>query len=167
MRRDSLSKFAQVASQLKIREIVSRQVAELQAEGITARFQINDMPDGYGDPDLVAKMWEQLLRNAVKFSRKQAQPVIEVGGRIEGENTVYYVRDNGVGFEPKYGSRLFGIFQRLHGDQEFEGRGIGLAIVKRLAHRHGGTVSAEGVVNQGATFSFSLPAQAEAGVAKN
>jgi light-regulated signal transduction histidine kinase (bacteriophytochrome) len=150
-----------IPTQLKMRDVVSRVVTELQTEGITTKFQINELPDGYGDTELVAKLWEQLLRNAVKFSRKQPEPLVEIGGRVEGDKVVYYVRDNGIGFEPKYAGRLFGIFQRLHGEQDFEGRGIGLAIVKRLAHRHGGTVSADATPNKGATFTFSLPMASE------
>ncbi|HZM02238.1 MAG TPA: ATP-binding protein [Candidatus Saccharimonadales bacterium] len=148
-----------------MRGVVSRQVAELQAEGVTAPFQIDDLPDAVGDAESVSKIWEQLLRNAVKFTGRQSKPLIELGGRIEAERLVYFVRDNGVGFEPKYAGRLFGIFQRLHGEQEFEGRGIGLAVVKRLVHRHGGEVWAEGTVNKGATFSFSLPLPPASGAA--
>jgi light-regulated signal transduction histidine kinase (bacteriophytochrome) len=148
-----------VPSVINMRDLVARQVVDLQGEGVKADFRIGAMPDGYGDVDLVGKIWEQLLRNAVKFSGGQAKPLIEVGGRREESKVVYHVKDNGVGFEPKYAGRLFGIFQRLHGEQQFEGRGIGLDLVKRLALRHGGEVGAEGKVNGGATFSFSLPVE--------
>jgi light-regulated signal transduction histidine kinase (bacteriophytochrome) len=96
------------------------------------------------------------LKNAVKFSRRQTKPAISVSGRVEERRVVYSVRDNGVGFDPARADRLFGIFQRLH-EADFEGRGLGLATVRRLIHRHGGNVWAEGKVNGGAAFFFSLP----------
>jgi light-regulated signal transduction histidine kinase (bacteriophytochrome) len=100
-----------------------------------------------------------LLENAVKFAGRQKDPVIEVCGRRENANTLYAVRDNGAGFDPRHAGRLFGVFQRLHDEKDFPGRGIGLATVQRLVHRHGGRVWAEGKVNAGATFTFSLPVQ--------
>jgi two-component system sensor kinase len=108
---------------------------------------------------LTTEIFQRLLENAVKFSRKRPQPRIEIGGGRDGENNCYYIRDNGVGFDMKYIGRLFGVFQRLHSDQEFEGRGIGLAVVQRLARRQNGEVQAEGKVGEGATFTFLLPAK--------
>jgi two-component system sensor kinase len=98
-----------------------------------------------------------LIKNALKFSRNREQTVIEIDGKTEPDRSSYHVRDNGVGFDPKYVERLFGVFQRLHSEDEFEGRGIGLAIVQRVAHRHGGKAWAEGKLDGGATFFFSLP----------
>jgi light-regulated signal transduction histidine kinase (bacteriophytochrome) len=137
--------------------LVSRQAEKLRAGGAKAEFQIDDPPAAWADPALLEMVFEQLLLNAVKFSRRQPQPSVVIGGRTEGERTVYFVRDNGVGFDPKYAGRLFGVFQRLHPEKDFEGRGIGLAMVQRLVHRHGGKVWAEGKPGGGAAFCFSLP----------
>jgi len=102
------------------------------------------------------QVWVNLLSNAVKYSRKAEQARIEIGALPEAHRSVYFVRDNGVGFDMKYADKLFGVFQRLHHADEFEGTGIGLAIVQRVVHRHGGRVWAEAKVNEGATFCFTL-----------
>jgi len=142
---------------INMRRLAAQKAGELKAEGTTAKFRIDSLPEAWGDPDLLDAILEQLLRNAVKFTGRQALPSIEMTGWCENGSTVYAVRDNGAGFDPKYAGRLFGVFQRLHDDKDFEGRGIGLATVQRLLHRHGGKVWAEGKVNAGATFFFSLP----------
>ncbi|MGA2750657.1 MAG: ATP-binding protein [Verrucomicrobiota bacterium] len=138
-------------------ELAARKVAQLRNQGARAAFRIDALPEAWGDEDMLGTIWEQLLQNAVKFSATQAQPAIEISARTDGRQVVYCIRDNGVGFDPQYAGRLFGVFQRLHTGAEFEGRGIGLAIVRRLINRHGGKVWAEGKVNQGASFFFSLP----------
>ena len=97
------------------------------------------------------------LGNAVKYTRAMQNARIEIGGKREGLENLYYVRDNGIGFNMRYYDKLFGVFRRLHSDNEYEGTGIGLAIVKQVVERHGGRVWAEGKLNEGATFYFTLP----------
>jgi len=118
---------------------------------------VNSMPSGYGDRALIKQVYMNLLSNAVKFTKFRDPALIEVGGYVDGNDDVYYVKDNGVGFDMTYYDKLFGVFQRLHKADEFEGTGIGLATVQRMINRHGGRVWAEGNVDKGATFYFSLP----------
>ncbi len=120
-------------------------------------FVIGQLPDCQGDPIMLRQVWTNLLSNAVKFSSRREHPAIEVGGRREGSENVYSVRDNGAGFDMEYAGRLFKMFQRLHGPGEYEGTGAGLATVQRIVRRHGGRVWAEGAVEAGATFTFALP----------
>jgi PAS domain S-box-containing protein len=132
---------------------------ELMKTGNTGRidFHIHRLPSTAGDPVLIRQVWVNLLSNAIKFSSKKERAVIEVGSKHSEDEHVYYVRDTGAGFELEYVDKLFGVFQRLHGEKEFEGTGVGLAIVKRVINRHGGRVWAEGEVDKGATFYFALP----------
>jgi len=120
-------------------------------------FIIDNLPEGYADPTYIKQVWINLISNAIKFSSLNINPEIKIGGYQEEGSNVYYVRDNGVGFNPEYGHKLFGVFQRLHKANEFEGTGVGLAIVERIIHRHGGKVWAEGEEGRGAIFYFSLP----------
>jgi PAS domain S-box-containing protein len=123
----------------------------------TPRLNIGTMPPAWGDRSLLRQVLVNLLSNAVKYSKTRETPVIEVGGYAHGERNTYYVKDNGVGFDMEYVDKLFGVFQRLHSAEEFEGTGVGLAIVQRIVQRHGGHVWAEAKVNEGAIFHFTLP----------
>jgi signal transduction histidine kinase len=120
-------------------------------------LKVEPLPEGYADPTFMRQVWTNLISNAVKFSSKEKEPRIKISGRTENGFNVYCVKDNGVGFNPEYAHKLFGVFQRLHKSDDFEGTGVGLAIVQRIIHRHGGTVWAEGEERKGATFYFSLP----------
>jgi light-regulated signal transduction histidine kinase (bacteriophytochrome) len=119
-------------------------------------FTLHNLPPANGDPMLLRQVWFNLLSNAIKFTRVGSQQVIEVGFEPGERENIYFVRDSGVGFDPQYAHKLFGVFQRLHRVEEFEGVGIGLAIVQRVIQRHGGRVWAEGRPGAGATFYFSL-----------
>jgi K+-sensing histidine kinase KdpD len=146
-------------------QLVKEVVAEI-GQDTTGRdivWKIDPLPVCYGDRSMLRLVIFNLLSNAVKFTRMRAQAEIEIG-YVDGENEVeVFVKDNGAGFDMQYVDKLFGVFQRLHLPEEFEGTGIGLATVRRIIHRHGGEVRAEGSVDQGATFYFSLPkAQAAA-----
>lgn len=124
-------------------------------------FELKPMPACEADPVLLRQVWANLLSNALKFTGRREAAVIEAGGRSEGRENVYYVADNGAGFDMQYYDKLFGVFQRLHGAEEFPGTGVGLAIVQRAVARHGGRVWAEGKVGEGATFGFALPREVE------
>ncbi len=119
-------------------------------------FKIVNMIPLFGDTSLIRQVVVNLLSNAVKFTRDRKPAVIEIGSRNEGSEITYYVKDNGAGFDMRYSDKLFGVFERLHRPDEFEGTGVGLAIVQRIIHRHGGRVWAEGKVNGGAMFSFTI-----------
>ena len=120
-------------------------------------LRIGALPESLGDRALLRQVWENLLSNAVKFSSRAREPVVEVEGETDGTVVTYRVRDNGAGFDMAFAGKLFGVFSRLHSPQEFDGVGVGLAIVQRIVARHGGTVTAHGAVGEGATFTFSLP----------
>ena len=119
--------------------------------------KVGALPRARGDIDLLRQVWTNLIDNGVKYTGKRSDPLVEVGGALDGDEVRYWVKDNGVGFDMTYAGKLFGVFQRLHPQDEFEGTGVGLAIVQRVVHRHGGRVWAAAEPDRGATFSFSLP----------
>ena len=120
-------------------------------------LDIQTLRPARGDPSMIRQVFLNLLSNAIKFTRPKGTGVIEIGCRVKENQNIYCVKDNGVGFDMRYAGELFGVFQRRHTVDEFEGTGVGLAIVERIIQRHGGQVWAEGEVNKGATFYFALP----------
>lgn len=125
-------------------------------DGRAVDFIVRELPPCEADPTLIRQVIQNLLDNALKFTRTRDTARIEVDGWVNGEMAEYSVRDNGVGFDSRYSDKLFGVFQRLHRPDEYEGTGVGLAIVQRVIQRHGGRVWFEAVPDQGATFYFSL-----------
>jgi signal transduction histidine kinase len=145
---------------VNLEQLVKEVVAELGQEtsGRDIAWKIGALPVCYGDRSMLKVALVNLASNAVKFTRMRSQAEIEIGCVEEEEDQVeVFVRDNGAGFDMQYVNKLFGVFQRLHRSEEFEGTGIGLATAQRIIHRHGGKMRAEGAVDQGATFYFSLP----------
>ena len=120
-------------------------------------FEVQALSDAEGDRSMLRHVFSNLLSNAVKFVQREDDPRIEVGSEARDDGPVYYVRDNGVGFDPEYTDEMFGVFQRLHDNDDFEGTGVGLALVERVLRRHGGEVWAEGEEGEGATIYFTLP----------
>jgi light-regulated signal transduction histidine kinase (bacteriophytochrome) len=128
-----------------------------QTEGRRIEFKLGDLPPCFGDSSLLRQVWVNLLSNAIKYTRGRDPALIGIVGMIENGGPVYFVRDNGVGFDMLFAHKLFAVFQRLHLADEFEGTGVGLAIVQRIVERHGGKVWAVGEEQRGATFYFSMP----------
>lgn len=144
-------------------ELIREVIGDLQpeAEGRKILWKIGPLPVIDGDEKMFRQVWANMIGNALKYTRTRQEAEIEIGSRQEGNEQIFFVRDNGVGFDPRFSGKLFGVFQRLHRVDEFEGTGIGLANVRRIVHRHGGRSWAEGQVDQGAVFYFSLPNKRE------
>jgi signal transduction histidine kinase len=162
---DDLLRFSRLARQelrtsmVQMRPMIEAVVEDLHAAEPSRSIQvrIGDLPPASCDHDLVRQVWTNLLSNAAKYTRARPVAVIEIDGDVADDEVRYTVRDNGTGFDSKYASKLFQVFQRLHSAAEFEGTGVGLALVQRIVARHGGRVWAEGRPDQGATFGFALP----------
>ena len=146
-------------AEVNMEEVAKSAFDEIQAANKERPVQIklHALPLAFGDRTMIRQVWYNLISNAFKFTRPKPNPSIEIGSQEGGNQHTYYVRDNGVGFDMQYSPKLFGVFQRLHGVDDFEGTGVGLALVQRIVLRHGGRVWAEGKVNEGATIYFSLP----------
>jgi two-component system, chemotaxis family, sensor kinase Cph1 len=140
-----------------VRMIQARLETDIAPRKIT--WKIAECQPLWGDPVMLQQVMLNLVSNAVKFTRHRKRAVIEIGTRIEADETVVMVRDNGVGFDMKDRNKLFGLFQRLHDREAFEGSGVGLAHVRRIVAKHGGRTWAEGEPGKGAAFYFSLPAR--------
>lgn len=134
-----------------------------EQEGRHVTISIGDLPPCEADPAQLRHLFSNLLANALKFTRRREEAIIEIGACNDGGEQVYWIKDNGVGFDMRYAHKLFGVFQRLHRTEEYEGTGVGLAIVQRVAHRHGGRVWAEAEIDRGATFYFTLQGRATDG----
>jgi light-regulated signal transduction histidine kinase (bacteriophytochrome) len=161
---DDLLAFSRLSRQALAKQPIfpdglARQILEElrgEQDGRNLDVVIQDMPQFQGDSALFKQVYVNLLANALKFTRKRMPGRIEIGcQQVEGE-TVYYVKDNGVGFDMRYANKLFGVFQRLHDAKEYEGTGVGLAIVQRVILRHGGRLWAEAEIDKGATFYFTV-----------
>jgi PAS domain S-box-containing protein len=162
---DDLLRFSQLGRTELIRvpidmnKLVEEVVDELRVSGVSipALLNIENLKSIKADPGLLKQVWMNLISNAIKYSGKVRQPAIEIGMKCEPGENVYFVKDNGAGFDMKYYQKLFGVFQRLHNQNEFNGTGVGLALTQRIVLRHGGKIWAEAKPNEGATFYFSLP----------
>lgn len=148
-----------VMTPFSLEALLEEVIRELSSEtvGRKIEWQIGSLPIAEGDPSLIRLVLVNLIANALKFTRTRETARIEIGVQDENNESVIYVKDNGVGFDMQYANKLFGVFQRLHSSDQFEGTGIGLANVRRIIHRHGGRTWAEGAENKGAAFYFSLP----------
>jgi light-regulated signal transduction histidine kinase (bacteriophytochrome) len=146
-------------TKIKSKNIVNQVIKSFSEEltGRDVKINISEFPDVMGDATLISQVWINLISNALKYSKNVKKAVIDIGAKSEKDKTIFYIKDNGAGFNMKYADKLFGVFQRLHKTRDFEGIGIGLANVNRIVMRHGGKCWAEGEVGKGATFFFSVP----------
>jgi chemotaxis family two-component system sensor kinase Cph1 len=163
---DSLLEFSRIARSklvllpIDMQELVDSEwkaVAADEGEGRQVQFERGDLPKVMGDPRLMRQVLRNLFSNALKYTSRSQAPQVRMMARAQGQEYVFSISDNGVGFDQEYAGKLFGVFQRLHRIEDFEGTGIGLANVRRIVGRHGGRVWAEGVIDAGATFYFTLP----------
>ena len=168
---DDLLAFSRLNRQSLTRSLVSPAALvretfdslEADRNGREIELVVGDLPPCQADYNLLRQVFVNLLSNAIKFTRSRSAARIEVGSRSEQGQTVYFVRDNGVGFDMRYVDKLFNVFQRLHRVEDYEGTGVGLAIVQRIVARHGGRIWAESNLDQGATFCFTLSGEESSG----
>jgi light-regulated signal transduction histidine kinase (bacteriophytochrome) len=144
---------------LDMTSLVRDCIGELDVEGRDVEFIVHDLPSARGGRALVRQVFSNLISNAVKFTGRKEKAVIEIGSETQNGQDVYFVKDNGDGFDMKHADKLFGVFKRLHKEDDFPGLGIGLATVQRIINRHGGKVWAEGKKGEGAVIYFFLPRQ--------
>jgi PAS domain S-box-containing protein len=161
---DALLEFSRLGrkevnkSELNMNEIADSVIAELKSENLNKVTIIREeMPPAHGDSTLIRSVWTNLISNALKYSNRADKSLIEIGAYAENGDMVYFVKDNGAGFDMAYYDKLFGVFQRLHSQEEFAGTGIGLAMVQKILMRHHGKIWAQSKVNEGSTFYFTLP----------
>ena len=160
---DDLLHFAKTSRQplhhrvCEMKELAQEVSQEIQLCYPQAEVHISDLPRVEGDPNLLRQVWANLIGNALKYSRKSPHSRVEVSAQAGPEEITYQVKDNGVGFDMRHASKLFEVFKRLHRAEEFEGSGVGLAIVARVIQRHGGRIWGESVLGEGSTFRFTLP----------
>jgi light-regulated signal transduction histidine kinase (bacteriophytochrome) len=162
---DDLLSFSRISTnEIKISAIDMHDLAltvftELAADQDKAKidFRITEIDSSYGDAPMIKQVWVNLISNAIKYTSKITIPVIEIGSTNTETETVFYIKDNGAGFDMEYYDKLFSVFKRLHSARQFEGNGVGLAIVQRIIQRHQGRVWAESEINKGTTFYFALP----------
>jgi light-regulated signal transduction histidine kinase (bacteriophytochrome) len=138
--------------------IVNQVIKEIELENENQKidWKIGELGEVKADPALVKQLWFNLISNSIKFSREKKKPLIEIGKLSENGHKTWFIKDNGAGFDNRYSDKLFGVFQRLHTEEEFEGTGIGLATVKRIIDRHKGKIWAESSPGEGAAFYFHL-----------
>jgi light-regulated signal transduction histidine kinase (bacteriophytochrome) len=162
---DNLLNFSRISRQeismelCNMNELVGRVVEtqKLVYEKSQLNIHIKPLLPARCDGALIRHVWENLVSNAIKYTSKTPEPIIEIGTKDDKDQVIYYIKDNGAGFDMTYAGKLFGVFQRMHHQKDFEGTGVGLALANRIITRHGGKIWADAKVNEGAIFYFSLP----------
>ena len=140
---------------MKLVENIFNDLKNLE-NGRSITLSLNNLSPAEVDPSMIRQVWINLIANAIKFTRSRDSATIQIGNEIENGSKIYFIKDNGVGFDMKYSQNLFGVFQRLHSYKDFEGTGVGLALVERIIKRHGGRIWADAKLNEGASFYFTL-----------
>lgn len=154
-----LNRTNMVVANVDMKNLVKSMYYEVTDENSRKRIEINigNICNSPADINMIKQVWINLLSNAVKFSSKREKSIISVSCKTDDGKCIYSIKDNGAGFDMNYAAKMFGVFQRLHSEKDFEGTGVGLAIVQSIVHRHGGEVWAESEIDKGACFYFSLP----------
>jgi light-regulated signal transduction histidine kinase (bacteriophytochrome) len=144
---------------LNMNQVIEDSLVQFKPSTIDRKIEwkISELPEVFGDYSLMRLVWNNLIDNAIKYTGTKEKAVIQIGFSDEKREIVFFIKDNGIGFDMKYADKLFGVFQRLHSSSQFEGTGVGLANIRRIIVRHGGRTWAEAKPNQGATFYYSVP----------